>query len=40
MAIPRMIRGVLFGSFYGWYYLIRRKTRAGFGTDQPAHLGV
>lgn len=30
MAIPRMIRGVLFGSFYGWYYLLRRKTKEGF----------
>ena len=30
MAIPRMIRGVLFGSFYGWYFLLRKKTREGF----------
>ena len=30
MAIPRMIRGALFGSVYCWYYLLRTKTREGF----------
>ena len=30
MAIPRMIRGVLFASVYVWYYLIRKKTAIGF----------
>lgn len=30
MAVPRMIRGVLFGAFYAWYYLLRKKTRDGF----------
>ena len=29
MAWPRRIRGVLFGSLYGWYYLVRKKTRNG-----------
>lgn len=30
MAVPRMVRGVLFGSFYAWYFLLRRKTKEGF----------
>jgi len=30
MAVPRMIRGVLFGGVYAWYYLLRPKTRQGF----------
>lgn len=30
MAAPRMIRGVLFACFYGWYYLLRKKTREKF----------
>jgi hypothetical protein len=30
MAIPRMIRGVLFASLYIWYYLVRKQTALGF----------
>lgn len=30
MAIPRMIRGVLFASVYIWYYLLRTRTALGF----------
>ncbi len=30
MAIPRMIRGVLFALVYVWYYVIRTKTAIGF----------
>ena len=26
MAVPRMIRGVIFAGIYAWYYLLRRKT--------------
>jgi hypothetical protein len=37
MAIPRIIRGVLFASFYGWYYFLRKKTRNGFTDYQGAN---
>jgi hypothetical protein len=33
MAIPRMLRGVIFASLYAWYYLFRRKTVEGFYLD-------
>jgi hypothetical protein len=38
MAIPRMIRGVIFASVYAWYYLLRRKTAEGFTSAMPGHL--
>jgi hypothetical protein len=31
MAIPRMIRGVLFAGVFAWYYLFRCRTAARFG---------
>lgn len=40
MAIPRMIRGVLFGSCYGWYYIIRKRTRNGFGVEPTRPTNV
>ena len=33
MAVPRMIRGLLFASLYVWYYLIRRRTTDGFSRE-------
>jgi hypothetical protein len=35
MAMPRMIRGLMFGSVYLWYFLIRKRTRAGFTSVRP-----
>lgn len=39
MAIPRMIRGVLFAAVYIWYYLIRKQTAFGFAaaSESAAH---
>lgn len=43
MAVPRMIRGVLFACVYIWYYLIRKRTAFGFmaatGSASPPTLG-
>ena len=39
MAIPRMIRGVLFAGVYIWYYLIRKKTPLGFKCATGGHIG-
>jgi hypothetical protein len=36
MAVPRAVRGVLFGAVYAWYYLVRKRTRNGFTSQQPA----
>jgi hypothetical protein len=30
MALARAIRGVVFGTVYAWYYLLRKGTRAAF----------
>lgn len=30
MAIPRILRGILFAGVYCWYYLLRKKTRDAF----------
>ena len=35
MAVPRMIRGLLFGALYLWYYLIRKRTANGFQFAAP-----
>jgi hypothetical protein len=35
MAVPRMIRGVLFAGVFSWYFLFRRKTVVGFRDDSP-----
>jgi hypothetical protein len=37
MAIPRMIRGVLFAGVYAWYFLLRRKTAEGFTATNNVH---
>lgn len=30
MVTPRIVRGVLFAGVFGWYYLLRSRTRAQF----------
>ncbi len=30
MAIPRVVRGILFAGVYCWYFLLRKKTRDAF----------
>jgi hypothetical protein len=31
MAVPRMLRGILFAGVYAWYYFLRSRTVEGFG---------
>jgi hypothetical protein len=34
MAVPRMLRGVVFAGVYAWYYLLRGKTAEGFNSTR------
>jgi hypothetical protein len=38
MAVPRMIRGLLFAAVYIWYYLMRPRTAQGFNCTAKAKV--